>query len=156
MSTPADLRLRRRLALLAALAVPPLLVVLYAFPPTETSFYPRCNFHRLTGLHCPGCGTTRCLHALLHGDLPQAVACNLLAVAALPFLLAWAARAGWAALRGAPSPRTRLPAWAIAALIVLVLAFAVVRNLPFFPANLLAPQPLADSAGEVSAAPPQR
>jgi hypothetical protein len=156
MSTPAELRTRRRLALLAALALPPLLLVLYAFPPTENSYYPRCAFHRLTGLHCPGCGTTRCLHALLHGDWRQAAACNLLAVAAVPFFVVWGVRAGWAAVRGAPSPRMRIPNWALAALVVLVLAFGVVRNLPFPPANLLAPRPLEAPASEVSAAPPQR
>ena len=49
-------------------------VLLYVAAPTPDSYFPRCLFHMLTGLHCPGCGSTRCLHALVHGDLPQAVA----------------------------------------------------------------------------------
>ncbi len=36
--------------------------VLYYFPPTEYSFYPRCWFHDSTGLYCPGCGATRCVY----------------------------------------------------------------------------------------------
>ena len=28
-----------------------------------------CPFQRFTGLYCPGCGGTRALKALLHGDL---------------------------------------------------------------------------------------
>ena len=37
---------------------------------------PLCPFHVLTGLPCPSCGMTRAAGALLHGDLPGAVAWN--------------------------------------------------------------------------------
>src|SRR4051794_13613765 len=95
-------RARLRLALAAALLLPPGAVLLYAVPPTPDSFYPRCPFHLLTGLHCPGCGSTRCLHALLHGRLLDALHCNALAILALPLLLAWALLRGWWLLRGGP------------------------------------------------------
>lgn len=45
-----------------------------------------CLFHAATGLLCPGCGTTRSLTALLHGDLPSAFAYNQL-IYFLPLLL---------------------------------------------------------------------
>jgi uncharacterized membrane protein YhaH (DUF805 family) len=117
-------------------------VLLYWATPTEDSLYPRCPFHTLTGLHCPGCGTTRCLHALLHGDPAQALAYNPLAVLALPFLLAWLGRLGLAALvnrrlRGRP-----LPALWIRLIFVAIVVFWVLRNLPWFPFDLLAPHPL--------------
>lgn len=35
-----------------------------------------CPFRLLTGLPCPGCGTTRAVGALLAGDLPEAWALN--------------------------------------------------------------------------------
>ena len=34
---------------------------------------PPCWFHLLSGYYCPGCGGTRALRALLHGQLLQAV-----------------------------------------------------------------------------------
>jgi len=37
---------------------------------------PTCNFHRLTGLPCPTCGGTRCVRALLAGDLRTAFGWN--------------------------------------------------------------------------------
>lgn len=96
-----------------------------------------CAFHVVTGLHCPGCGLTRMLHALVHGDVARAWTMNPLAVIALPLLasmlLQW-----WLA-------RPLLPGWLdrrvhdgrvwIAALVV----FGVLRNLPFAPFAWMAP-----------------
>ena len=50
--------------------------VLFAFAPETHAFYPRCAFKVLTGFDCPGCGTTRALHHLLHGELGAAFRLN--------------------------------------------------------------------------------
>lgn len=50
--------------------------VLYTFPPAGSRFYPQCIFHALTGLDCPGCGSTRALHHLVHGRFGDALAMN--------------------------------------------------------------------------------
>jgi hypothetical protein len=50
--------------------------VLYTFPPVTTAFYPQCTFRQLTGFDCPGCGSTRALHALLHGRFAEAFRFN--------------------------------------------------------------------------------
>lgn len=49
-----------------------------------------CLFHEMTGLPCPGCGMTRAIVALLHGDLAQAFTHHPLGVpvAAIWLLLA--------------------------------------------------------------------
>lgn len=52
------------------------LAAVYTFDPSKTWFYPPCPFNYLTGLQCPGCGGTRALHALLHGDVAGAFAFN--------------------------------------------------------------------------------
>ena len=46
-----------------------LLFILYGlhFPLLHT--VPPCMFHALTGLYCPGCGGTRAVFALLHGQV---------------------------------------------------------------------------------------
>ncbi|WP_423346907.1 DUF2752 domain-containing protein [Larkinella sp. VNQ87] len=41
----------------------------------------------LTGLQCPGCGSQRCLHQLMHGHLAQAYGYNPLLVLSLPYVL---------------------------------------------------------------------
>jgi hypothetical protein len=91
-----------------------------------------CLFRQFTGLDCPGCGGTRMVWYLLHGNLPEAARHHLVALLLVPFVLygylVWAA----SRLFG-----TRIPwrpgrvfwltvgiAWAV---------FAVARNLPWEP-----------------------
>ncbi len=133
----------RVLAVATAVLVPAAAYVLYRFPPGEGGFYPRCALHGLTGLHCPGCGATRCLHALLHGDVGQAAAYNVLFLCFLPFLAAGGVRIWWALLTGRPLPAWRLPGWVVWAVLVVVVVFGVVRNLPFAPFTFLAPHELS-------------
>jgi hypothetical protein len=107
-----------------------LLLLLVFVDPERQAFYPRCPLLLLTGLHCPGCGSQRALHALVHGHLGAALRLNPLAVLVLPFLVY--STAGWVRAgvtgRGLPQPRIRT-AW-IWGFLVVVLVFTVIRNLP--------------------------
>ncbi|MBX9789449.1 MAG: DUF2752 domain-containing protein [Pirellulales bacterium] len=121
------------------------LLLVWAVDPAEAGFYPPCWLHRLTGWHCPGCGATRALHALLHGDVSQALAFNPVFVVLLPIVgaaLGWRGLESW---RGRP-PRTRplLPGGAILALAAVLVVFGIARNLPGWPFELLAPHRLAE------------
>ena len=102
--------------------------VLFFFNPARTSFYPICQFKALTGLDCPGCGSLRALHQLLHGNVVAAFRLNALLVSALPFAALFGGRAVLNAISGRP-PFTRIhPAWLWAGC-ALVVAFGIVRNL---------------------------
>jgi hypothetical protein len=105
------------------------LAVVWAAEPQGQFFYPRCWIHQNTGLLCPGCGTTRALHALLHGDLRTAWTLNPLVVAQLPIVLVLgvrAVRSGRAGRGWMPPLRARH----IAMLTAVMIVFGVVRNLP--------------------------
>lgn len=108
---------------------------LFSFNPTSTRLFPPCPFRAVTGLHCPGCGSTRALHNLLHGRVATAFGLNPLLVVSLPFI-------AYTIVRGAirtRRPARPLPAWAIWALFAVVLAFGVLRNLPWKPTRWMAP-----------------
>jgi hypothetical protein len=138
LATTGSVRWRGALAVAAvsgaALAAA---ATLWAVDPNQPGHYPTCPFLATTGLYCPGCGALRATHDLLHGDVSGALARNPLAVLAVPYLvLAFVTFV----LRstGRPAPRsTSLPAWVIWALLAVVLAFTVLRNLPGF--SLLSP-----------------
>ncbi len=75
--------------------------------PLLSRLVPACAFHALTGLPCPGCGTTRAVLALARLDVAAAFAFNPLAALGLAggFLVA-AAALPWVAL-GGPLPLVR-------------------------------------------------
>ena len=90
--------------------------------------YPPCPFRYATGLLCPGCGTLRGLHQLLHGHPLAAFRLNPLMVLSLP-PLAWVALATVRArLWGRPRRRVRSP-WLAWAVLAVVLAHGILRNL---------------------------
>src|SRR4030095_2188 len=60
---------------------------LFVFEPGKSGFFPPCPFRLLTGFTCPGCGTTRALHQILHGHFAAAFMLNPLLLLAIPFLL---------------------------------------------------------------------
>jgi hypothetical protein len=99
-----------------------------------------CPFKALTGLDCPGCGSTRSLGALTRFDLAAALDHNVLVPFALVFVVAsfvaWTAavwrrpdRTGVTGRVGA-TDLVRRPG-VIVGVGVGVVAFAVVRNLEF-------------------------
>jgi len=138
MSTSKTLPFNARCVIVVlAMAGLGVMTTVYFFNPSAHSFYPVCQFHRLTGLNCPGCGATRALYALLHGDFSTALRDNVLLVAAIP---AVAARGAWFALnrlRGRPNGKFFPPSLLIPLLVVMGV-FGVLRNLPMF--SFLSPQ----------------
>jgi hypothetical protein len=136
----------KAVALVAPAAVAAATAYLYCVTPTDNSLYPRCILHSLTGLNCPGCGATRAVHALLHGDLCQALAYNALFILLLPLFLALAVRVWWAALRARRVTGPRMPRSALRALLAVVIAFGILRNVGYYPFTLLAPHDLDNAA----------
>lgn len=100
--------------------------------PRPSGLYPRCPFNVLTGLLCPGCGATRAVHALLHGEFARAWCFNPLLLALLPLVGWWAGRA-FAWVVGLAAPPAALPRRLAIGLFVAILVFSVVRNLPWWP-----------------------
>ena len=75
------------IAALIAVAIAASLVFLYLYNPQDISFFPRCPFYALTGYKCPGCGTLRAIHAMLHFRFGDALRLNPLLFAAIPVVV---------------------------------------------------------------------
>ena len=73
--------------IVAVLVVLALIIFFSFFDPTTFPFFPRCFFHALTGFECPGCGTSRALHSLVHGKIIAAFSYNPILFLAIPTLL---------------------------------------------------------------------
>lgn len=110
-------------------------------PPSQSPFYPGCHLHQLTGLFCPGCGSTRCLHALIQGEFEEAARKNMIAFAVLPLVGAYALFWGFNWVLGNPVAwRYRISPRMGVFLVAILITFGILRNLPWHPFTLLAPQ----------------
>jgi|LSQX01.2.fsa_nt_gb hypothetical protein len=103
-------------------------LILYCFDPSRTSVFPPCPFHYLTGCNCPGCGSLRAIHSLLHGNVSTALSMNPLMVVSIPILGVMLLNPRWIYKQWVP--------WAAMSVLV---CYGVLRNLPFWPFSLLAP-----------------
>jgi len=106
---------------------------LFLFEPGKTGFFPVCMFRLCTGFTCPGCGSTRAMHQLLHGHVLAAFMLNPLFLLAIPFLLYALVRYSVVVMRGGVPRQNLLPASFIYALFFVILSFWIFRNTPFYP-----------------------
>jgi len=122
------------------------LFFVWLHPPTDDSYYPKCTLHKYTGLHCPGCGLTRSVFSLLHGEVLQALAYNLLWPIVLPIMVWGIGTSLWNQFFPRYEVNFRLPSALLAVwpwvLMITLLAFGILRNIPAYPFDLLAPHEL--------------
>ena len=127
---PPTVAIRRAAGATALLAGLALAALYFCLDPAQHPF-PPCPVHWLTGLHCPGCGTQRALHALLHGRFAQAAGLNLLAALCTPVVVVGLLEEARIQLTRQPRRRTLLyRPWLGWGTLGLALLFAVLRNLP--------------------------
>ncbi|MDH6308175.1 hypothetical protein M2451_001200 [Dysgonomonas sp. PFB1-18] len=105
-------------------------LVYYLFSPEESGFFPRCPFHTLTGFECPGCGSQRAIHHLVHFDLHKAFTSNPLLIISIPYILVCL----WLEYFGGKQkyPKIRKALYgksAIYAVLIIIIAFWIGRNL---------------------------
>jgi len=115
--------------------------------PAKDARLPRCPTEQYLRVYCPGCGSTRATHFLLNAQVGEATRHNpLLVLLGVPLAL-WL---GWRTLSLVVTGRRArgggsLPAWVAWSALGLLVAFAVVRNLPVEWADALRP-PTRDAA----------
>jgi len=108
---------------------------LFLFNPSNPAnqFFPKCPFRLITGLQCPGCGTTRACYQLLHLHPVAAFKLNPLTMMTLPFLIYGLAGFTKSAISGQPQRRVFIPTFYLWTWIVAIIFFWIFRNTPWYP-----------------------
>ncbi len=111
---------------------------LYLFDPADSLFYAPCPFHALTGFYCPGCGSLRAIHDILHMRFLSAFKLNPLSILSIPLLAYLTLRLHFS--RSVKySSNLDIPAFPIWFYLVIVILFWIIRNIPVHPFSLLSP-----------------
>ena len=131
--------LERALALACLAGMSALAFVVWFFNPSTAGFFPVCPLLSLTGLACPGCGMTRGLHALVHGELLTALDYNLLLPGILFFFGYLFVSLFLTTLRGRGLDFKIFNEKVLWGFFSFALLFTVLRNLPFYPFSILFP-----------------
>ncbi|MFT4224213.1 DUF2752 domain-containing protein [Dysgonomonas sp.] len=104
--------------------------IYYLFSPSEVTFFPKCPFHSITGLDCPGCGSQRTLHHLAHFEIKKAFISNPLLIMAIPYMLTGIYFEYFGGKENHPRMRRILfGKKAIVTVLIVVLLFWIGRNL---------------------------
>ena len=117
-----------------------ILVLLYSYDPADSGIFPPCPVNYLTGLYCPGCGSLRALHRILHGNFIEALDLNPLMVIMLPFvaLLFFSQQVLMFTGRKTFFP-VHFKKWFYYVLLSAIFIFTIARNIPVYPFSLLKP-----------------
>lgn len=121
------------------IALTGLAVLFFVLDPAEHSLFPRCIFYSLSGYYCPGCGSQRAIHSLLHLNIAGVVQNNFLflpAVLAIVYHYLHPILNRWFNWRLPNIFYLKNTPWIIFGIILL---FWVLRNLLVYPFSVLAP-----------------
>lgn len=92
-----------------------------------------CPIRAVTGFYCPGCGITRCVFALLGGDIKRAFRYNQFVFCLLPFLLFYIVYHLYIyILNKKDNIFNRIPNVFYIVLLVIAIGFGIIRNIPYF------------------------
>jgi len=111
----------------------------FKLDPGGQSFFPKCPFHSLTGMHCPGCGSQRALHDFLHGNIIEGFKHNLLiglGFLVLFYKLFLTIRSKYYPEKNSSLLYNPKTPWVI---LVIIISFWILRNIPYQPFTFLAP-----------------
>lgn len=117
-----------------------ILLSLYYFTnPSGVNYFPKCPFYVVTGFYCPGCGSQRALHQLLHFKIIETLNYNALYILGLGTIIynisintlnAYWDKNYYNILY---HPKTPI------IIGIIIVLFWILRNIDIYPFNILAP-----------------
>jgi len=105
-------------------------LVYYLFSPEQSDFFPRCPFHVMTGLDCPGCGSQRAIHHILHFEIGKAFMSNALLIIAIPYIIVCTYLEYFGGKERYPRLRKMIYSKnAVISVLILIILFWILRNI---------------------------
>jgi hypothetical protein len=113
--------------------------IYFEINPSQVNFLPKCPLYATTGIYCPGCGSQRATHELLHGHIKGVLQNNVLYFLALLLLLYHSIvllinhffKTKYESILNYKNTPMII--------LIVILVFWILRNLPFEPFSWLAP-----------------
>jgi len=121
------------------LSVGLIVAILYYFINPSFNFFPRCPLYSTTGILCPGCGSQRALHDFLHLDFMGVVGHNVLFLFGIVVLLYHFTILGLNTFFSKNYSNLLYHKRTPIIILIIVVVYWILRNIPIYPFNLLAP-----------------
>ncbi len=116
-----------------------ILIAIYHSPPGQGLGIP-CPVLLFTGLYCPGCGASRTLYSILHLDFMTAFRTNPLLTIFVPPTAVYLVCGTISFVKvGRNVLDDRIPKSLLWGIVVLLIVYFVLRNIPVYPFTLLQP-----------------
>ncbi len=139
MSKLIEFLLKKPVRIIVGISVPVFAILGAWYLYTMEGHIP-CVFQTVTHLHCPGCGAARASRSLLHLDILKAIDYNVLFVIFLPisayFMLKQYIRYVFAK---DILPMVKINRTTAIIITIVIALFGILRNIPLYPFNILAP-----------------
>lgn len=117
-----------------------ILFIYFNMNPSEFNYFPKCIFYISTGFYCPGCGSQRAAHHILHLDILKAFQQNLLFTLGLVFALYYLIIEILNSFFDKKIKNYLKHPKIITVLLFIVVAFGILRNISIYPFTLLMPK----------------
>lgn len=103
--------------------------LLYTFDPAGEVLAPKCPSLLITGYECPGCGSQRAIHDLLHLRIGKAFSHNILVPIAIPYIFLGIYLQYFGGREKFPKmEKMFFGKWAAIIILIVVVAYGVLRN----------------------------
>jgi len=111
----------------------------FSINPNEVDFLLKCPLYRTTGLFCPGCGSQRSIHHLLHVDLASAAQNNVMLLIGLVAMVYHYGIMAYNRYFNGHVDSIFNHRMVIIIAIGILFLFWILRNIPAYPFTLLSP-----------------
>lgn len=117
-----------------------ILVFVYFYFNPNSMLFPKCPLYSTTGIYCPGCGSQRALHSLLHLNFREVIQYNVLFLAGILLGIYHYTIALLNHFYNKKYTSILSNKKTLLFLLGIVILFWILRNIPTYPFTLLAPK----------------